>query len=178
MKFLPTKLAGVFEVQPEPIADERGSFMRTWCHDEFARRGLADNLMQCSISFNIAKGTLRGMHLQAAPFAEAKLVRCTQGALFDVALDLRLRSPTFRQWTGSILTATNRSMFYIPEGCAHGFLTLEDKTEIFYQISQRYHPDSACGFRWNDPAFKIEWPGVPVVMSDRDRDYPDFEDPA
>jgi dTDP-4-dehydrorhamnose 3,5-epimerase len=178
MKFLATKLAGVFEVQPEPIADERGSFMRTWCHDEFAQHGLADNLMQCSISFNIAKGTLRGMHLQVAPFAEAKLVRCTQGALFDVALDLRSNSPTFRQWTGSLLTAANRSMLYIPEGCAHGFMTLEDSTEIFYQISQRYNPESARGFRWNDTAFGIAWPDVPAVMSGRDRDYPDFEESA
>ncbi len=120
------------------------------------------------------KGTLRGMHLQEAPFAESKLVRCTRGAIYDVAIDLRPESPTFKKWTGSLLTAENRNMLYIPEGCAHGFLTMEDESEVYYQMSQFHDPGSARGFRWNDPAFQIEWPEEPALISSRDQSFPDF----
>lgn len=132
-------------------------------------------MVQCSVSLNVKKGTLRGVHLQAAPYGEAKLVRCTSGAIYDVVLDLRPQSATFKKWIGVNLTATNRYMLYIPEGCAHGFLTLEDNTEVFYQMSEFYHPEAARGVRWNDPAFQIAWPERVEVISERDRNYPDFE---
>jgi dTDP-4-dehydrorhamnose 3,5-epimerase len=131
-------------------------------------------LAQCSISFNHARGTLRGMHYQAHPHPECKLVRCTRGAIYDVALDLRQSSPTFGQWTAAELSADAGNMLYIPGNCAHGFITLEDRSEILYQISEFYYPELARGLRWNDPAFGIEWPIQPTVISDRDRDYPDF----
>src|SRR5262249_15986427 len=121
------------------------------------------------------KGTLRGMHYQAVPFSEAKLVRCTSGALYDVTIDLRPESPTFKQWVGIVLSASSRHMLYIPEGCAHGFLTLSDDTEVLYQISEFYHPDSGRGVRWDDPAFQIAWPDEVKVISDRDRAFPNFE---
>jgi len=175
MIFHKTKLAGVFEIYIEPKTDERGFFARSWCRQEFEREGLNPNLAQCSISFNSRKGTLRGMHYQADCYAEAKLVRCTQGAIYDVAVDMRPHSATFMRWIGAELTAANRHALYIPEGCAHGFLTLEDNTEVFYQISESYHPEAARGARWNDPAFGIAWPGAVEVISDRDRTYPDFE---
>jgi dTDP-4-dehydrorhamnose 3,5-epimerase len=175
MIFHETKLKGVFEIRPEPIADERGFFARTWCAQEFAERRLSSKLVQCSISFNARKGTLRGVHYQAAPHAEIKVVRCTQGSMFDVAVDLRQDSPTFRQWVGITLTATNHEMLYIPEGCAHGFLTLEDNTEALYHMSEFYNPESARGARWDDPAFQIAWPAKPRVISERDRTYPDFD---
>ncbi len=174
MNFHKTKLPGVFKIQLERKSDERGFFARTWCRDEFAGHGLNSTLIQSSISFNARKGTLRGMHYQAAPFAETKVVRCTQGALYDVVLDLRPDSPTFKQWISAELTAANRDMLYIPEGCAHGFLTLADETEILYQMSQVYHAPSARGVRWNDPAFAIDWPAAVEVIADRDRTYPDF----
>ena len=175
MTFHPTPVAGVFEIHLERHCDERGFFARSWCRDEFARYGLNTRLEQCNISFNKRKGTLRGLHWQDGPFGECKLVRCTHGALYDVAVDLRPDSPTYKQWTSTVLTATNRNMLYIPEGCAHGFLTLEDETEVFYQMSESYHPESARGARWNDPAFDIRWPAEIHVISDRDRTYPDFE---
>lgn len=175
MIFTPTKLAGVFEISIEPKADERGFFARTWCGEEFAAHGLNPELAQCSVSFNNKKGTLRGMHYQAAPHAEAKLVRCTQGSLFDVALDLRPQSATFKQWTGTTLSAAKRNMLFIPEGCAHGFITLEGETEIFYQISEFFKPELSRGVRWDDPAFKIAWPEAMKVISERDRTYPDFK---
>jgi dTDP-4-dehydrorhamnose 3,5-epimerase len=137
---LETKLAGVFEIHLEPRTDERGFFARTWCRQEFERERLNPNLAQCSISFNTKKGTLRGMHYQTDPYGEAKLVRCTKGAIYDVALDMRPHSATFMQWTAAELTATNRRALYIPEGCAHGFLTLDDESEVFYQMSEFYHP--------------------------------------
>ena len=174
MTFLETKISGVFEVRPELIADERGFFARAWCQKEFALHGLASQVVQCNISGNPRKRTLRGMHYQAAPFAENKLVRCTQGSIFDVAVDLRPASPTFKQWAASVLTAANRHMLLIPEGCAHGFLTLEENCEVFYQISEFYHPEAARGVRWDDPTFGIVWPGAPEVISARDRSYPDF----
>jgi dTDP-4-dehydrorhamnose 3,5-epimerase len=175
MTFQETKLAGVFEIHLEPKVDERGFFARSWCRHEFEQQELNSNLAQCSISFNSRKGTLRGMHYQAGPYAEAKLVRCTKGAIHDVAVDMRPQSATFMRWVGTELTAANRRALYIPEGCAHGFLTLEDDTEVFYQISECYHQEAARGVRWNDPAFGIDWPGIIEVISDRDRTYPDFE---
>lgn len=175
MIFLKTALEGAFEIHPEPHADERGLFARTWCEREFQDHGLSSKLAQCSTSFNARRGTLRGLHYQAVPFAEAKLVRCTAGAIFDVALDLRENSPTFLKWHGSELNSRNRRALYIPEGCAHGFLTLEDESEVFYQISEFYHPQSARGVRWNDPVFGIEWPGSVQVISERDRTLSDFQ---
>jgi dTDP-4-dehydrorhamnose 3,5-epimerase len=174
MIFQETKIPGVFELHLERKMDERGFFARSWCKDEFETAGLNAHLAQCSISYNVQKGTLRGMHYQSAPYAESKLVRCTRGAIYDVALDLRADSPTFREWIGVTLSADNREMIYIPEGCAHGFLTLEDNSEVFYQISEFYRPEAARGVRWDDPAFGIVWPAKPQLLSDRDRDYPDF----
>ena len=174
MRFTETKVAGAFLIEPEPIADERGFFARTWCREEFADHGLNPELAQANISFNHHKGTLRGLHYQAAPHEEAKLVRCTRGAIWDLALDLRPGSPTYRAWFGAELTAGNRAMLYVPEDCAHGFLTLADDTEVAYQMSAPYAPEAARGVRFDDPAFGIEWPGEVVVINERDRTYPDF----
>jgi dTDP-4-dehydrorhamnose 3,5-epimerase len=174
MKFVETKIAGVFEIEPEQLRDDRGFFARTWCRKEFLTHGLNPNLAQCSISFNTRRGTLRGMHFQLAPHEEAKLIRCTRGAIFDVAVDLRPPSPTFKNWTAAVLTDENRKMLYVPEGCAHGFLTLRDECEVLYQISEFHSPESARGVRWDDPAFQIEWPEKVQVISDRDRSYPNF----
>jgi dTDP-4-dehydrorhamnose 3,5-epimerase len=174
MKFLEAKISGVFEICPELVHDERGFFARSWCRDEFASHGLNSRMVQCNISGSLRKGTLRGMHFQVPPFAETKLVRCTRGSIFDVALDLRPDSKTYKQWTAVVLTASNHSMLCIPEGCAHGFLTLEDDSEVFYQMSESYHPEAARGVRWNDPAFDIGWPGKVEVISERDASYPDF----
>jgi dTDP-4-dehydrorhamnose 3,5-epimerase len=159
----------------EPMRDERGFFARSWCTREFADRGLNPVTVQCNVAFNERKGTLRGLHYQAEPHLEAKLVRCTQGEIYDVIVDLRPKSSTFKKWMGVILSAANRRMVYIPGGCGHGLLTLADQTEVFYQMSEVYHPELSRGVRWNDPAFQVEWPAQPVVMSERDRTYPDFE---
>jgi dTDP-4-dehydrorhamnose 3,5-epimerase len=175
MKFAKTKIPGVFEIRPELMRDERGFFARTWCQKEFEAHGLNPRLVQCDISFNNRKGTLRGMHFQAGEHAEAKLVRCTKGSICDVALDIRPQSPTFRSCVSVVLTAEDRNMLYVPEGCAHGFLTLEDETEVFYQMSQFHNAESARGVRWDDPAFRIQWPGKVEVISERDRNYPNFE---
>ena len=169
-----TPLRGAYVVDPEPIEDPRGFFARTWCQREYEARGLTARIAQCSISFNKVKGTLRGLHYQTAPHAEAKLVRCTMGAVYDVIVDLRVHSSTFRQHFGVLLNADNRRMLFVGEGFAHGFQTLEDATEVFYQISEFYARDHAAGVRWNDPAFGITWPLPPSVMSERDRTYPDF----
>jgi dTDP-4-dehydrorhamnose 3,5-epimerase len=174
MKFNETKLPGVFELDLEPYSDERGLFARSWCQKEFEAHNVNPRLVQCNVSFNLQKGTLRGMHYQTAPFPEAKLVRCTRGAIYDVAVDLRPESPTFREWIGVTLTAENRKMLYVPEGCGHGFLTLENKTEVFYQMSEFYHPELARGVRWDDPAFQILWPATVEVISERDRTYADM----
>ena len=174
MKFSPTALVGAYVIDIEPVADERGCFVRSWCREEFARRGLNPDLAQCSISFNKKRGTLRGMHYQAEPHEETKVVRCTRGAIYDVIVDLRPESSTFRKWIAVELSADNRRMLYIPAGLAHGFQSLTDDTEVFYQISAPYHPESARGARWNDPAFGIEWPVAERVISDKDRQYPDF----
>lgn len=174
MIFKDTKLAGVCELQMSPTPDARGFFARAWCQREFEDRGLNSKLVQCNVSSNIRRGTLRGLHYQAAPFPEAKLIRCTKGAIYDVVVDLRRNSSTFKDWIGVALSDVDRNMVYIPEGCGHGFLTLEDDTEVFYQMSEYYHPELACGVRWNDPTFAIEWPSEPTVISERDRNYPDF----
>jgi dTDP-4-dehydrorhamnose 3,5-epimerase len=172
--FTETTLKGAFLIEAERREDERGFFARTWCQREFASHGLEKNWVQCSISFNRKKGTLRGMHYQAPPYEEAKLIRCTRGAIFDVIVDLRPHSPSFKHWVGLELTADNRRMLYIPEGFAHGFQTLADETEIFYQMSQFYAPEYASGVRWDDPALHIAWPTDERTISERDRSYPDF----
>lgn len=171
MRFTALAVAGSFLVEPEPVEDARGFFARTFCRDEFTSHGLNAELAQCSVSFNRRAGTLRGMHYQKPPHAEAKLVRCTAGAIHDVVLDLRTGSPSFLKWAAAELSADNRSALYIPEGCAHGFLTLTDASEVYYQISTGYHPESAAGVRWDDPAFAIVWPHGDVIMSERDRQF-------
>ena len=175
MTFHETKISGVFEMHLEPTLDERGFFARSWCREEFESYGLNPKLVQCSVSFNIRKGTLRGIHYQAAPYAESKLVRCTRGAIYDVVVDLRPQSPTFKDWISKVLTAENHHMVYVPEGCAHGFLTLEDASEVFYQMSEIFNAESARGVRWDDPAFQIAWPEKVEVISERDRSFPNFE---
>jgi dTDP-4-dehydrorhamnose 3,5-epimerase len=174
MIFAETTLKGVFLIELERREDERGFLARTWCQCEFEAHGLYTRWVQCNISFNKRKGTLRGMHYQAAPYAEAKLVRCTSRAVYDVVLDVRRDSPTFKQWLAVELTADNRCMLFIPEGLAHGFQTLADDTEVFYQMSEFFAPEYAKGVRWNDPAFDITWPADERTMSERDRNYPDF----
>ena len=174
MLFTETRLPGVFVVEPQRLEDERGFFARSWCPEEFEAHGLNPRVAQCSISYNKKRGTLRGMHYQIAPHAEAKLVRCTMGAIYDVALDLRPDSPAFRQWASVELTAQSHKMLYIPEGLAHGFQTLTDDAEVFYQISELYHPENARGVRWNDPAFAIEWPLPLTAISQRDSSHPQW----
>jgi len=175
MQFIETELKGAYIIEPERLEDERGFFARSFCKNEFKEHGLNDNLAQCNISFNKEKGTMRGMHLQIPPKEEAKLVRCTMGSIHDIIVDLRKDSPTFKMHVGDTLTPDNRKMLYVPEGFAHGFITLEDNTEVFYQMSEFYAPECARGYRYNDPAFGIDWPQEVKVISDRDRDYPDFE---
>ena len=175
MKFIETRLKGAYLIEPERIEDERGFFARSWSQRELADTGLSSRIVECSISFNRRKGTLRGMHHQAAPHAEVKLVRCTAGAVYDCIIDLRRSSPTFREWVGIELTAKNRLALYVPEGFAHGFLTLEDASEVFYQMSEFHAPESARGVRWNDVAFKIDWPRPVLVVNERDRNFRDFE---
>lgn len=173
MIFTETELKGAYIIEPEPVADERGFFARTFCAKDFAKRGLSAGMAQCSTSFNNRRGTLRGLHFQAAPHAEEKLVRVTMGAIFDVIVDLRDGSPTYGRWIGQELSAENRRMFYIPKGFAHGFQTLQDKSEVFYQISTFYQPASARGVRWNDPAIGIDWPDAAnAIISERDRALP------
>jgi dTDP-4-dehydrorhamnose 3,5-epimerase len=172
MRFVLTHLAGAYLIEPEPISDERGFFARTYCRNEFAEMGLNPNLVQCNISYNKMSGTLRGMHFQKAPYAEAKLVRCTQGGIYDVIVDLRNDSETFRQWFGVELTAENKNALYVPEGFAHGFITLKDDTEVLYQMSEFFHAECSSGVRWNDPAFMITWPRSISVISERDQNYP------
>jgi len=175
MTFHETKIPGVFEIRLELKPDERGFFARSWCQNEFGSHGLNPKLVQCSVSFNTRKGTLRGMHYQVTPYPETKLVRCTRGAIYDVVIDLRPQSRTFRTWISAVLTAENRNMIHVPEGCAHGFLTLEDETEVFYQMSAFYNAEAARGVRWDDPAFEIAWPEKVEVISKRDRTYPNFK---
>jgi dTDP-4-dehydrorhamnose 3,5-epimerase len=174
MIFTETKLRGAYILDMQRLEDERGFFARSWCQREFKACGLNSNLVQCSVSFNSKRGTLRGMHYQAKPFEETKVVRCTRGAIYDVIADIRPASPTLGKHVGLLLTADNRRSLYVPRGFAHGFLTLTDDTEVFYQMSEFYAPDYARGFRWNDPTFRIEWPEGICVISDRDRAYPDY----
>lgn len=174
MIFQETPLAGAWVLEPERIEDERGFFARTWCRRDFAARGLDPAIAQCSVSFNHRRGTLRGLHFQAPPQEEVKLVRVTRGAVWDVIVDLRPESPTFRKYFSLILSAENRHELYIPKGMAHGFQTLEDGTEVFYQISEFYAPELVRGYRWDDPVFAIPWPETVTVMSDKDRNLPLF----
>ncbi|NLE26759.1 MAG: dTDP-4-dehydrorhamnose 3,5-epimerase [Clostridiaceae bacterium] len=173
MIFTETRIKGAFIIDIEPIKDERGFFARTWCAKEFAEHGLNPNLVQCNISYNASRGTLRGMHYQIAPYEEAKLVSCISGCIYDVILDLREDSLTFKQWQAFELSASNHRMLYIPEGVAHGFQTLQDETTVFYQMSEFYHPECARGVRWDDPAFAINWPIVEKIISEKDCGYSD-----
>lgn len=175
MKFIETPLRGAFVVELEPHEDERGYFARTWCQREFLEHGLNPTLVQCSTSFNKCKGTFRGMHYQAEPHAEAKLVRVTKGSACDVIIDLRQASPTYRRNFSINLDSVNRKQLYVPEGFAHGFLTLEHDTEVFYQMSEFFAPESARGVRWNDPALNLNLPGTIKVISDHDLSYPDLQ---
>jgi len=175
MIFKEAVLTGAYIIDLNRLEDERGFFARSWCQREFSEHGLDPCLVQCNISYNRARGTLRGMHFQAAPYAEAKLVRCTHGAIYDVIVDLRSDSPTFLQWFGVELTAENRTALFIPKDFAHGFQTLLDGTEVFYQMSEFYIPEAARGIRWNDPLINICWPGKVSVISPKDRSYPDFQ---
>lgn len=171
MKFTETPLKGAFVIDPENLEDERGFFARSFCIEEFKAHGLNPRVVQCNISFNRKKGTVRGMHYQAKPHEEVKLVRCTMGAIFDVIIDLRPKSATFRQWSGVELTAANRKALYVPEGFAHGFQTLQDNTEIFYQMSQAHNPRYNRGVRWDDPAFGVQWPVAEITISEKDKGY-------
>jgi len=175
VKISPTAIAGAKLVELERHEDERGFFARSYCEREFEAAGLAACVAQCNVSFNRSRGTLRGMHFQRAPHAEAKLVRCTRGAIYDVIVDLRKGSPSYLKWFAATLSAENRRALFIPEDVAHGFQTLEDSSEVFYQMSAFYHPDAAAGVRWNDPAFRIEWPIDRPIVSARDAGYPDFK---
>jgi dTDP-4-dehydrorhamnose 3,5-epimerase len=175
MKFEDSGLEGAWILHLEPHEDERGFFARAWCAEEFRAQGMRDRLAQCSLSFSRRRGTLRGMHFQAAPAEEAKVVRCVRGAIYDVLLDLRPGSPSRLKWIARELTPENRLSVYVPEGFAHGFMTLADDTEVLYMISAAHAPALVRGVRWDDAAFGITWPLSPTVMSERDRTYPDFQ---
>lgn len=175
MKFIETKLKGAYIIEPERLEDERGFFARTFCQKEFEAQGLNPKLVQCSISYNKHRGTLRGMHYQVAPMAESKLVRCTKGAIYDVIIDMNPQSPTYCQWIAVELNNENRNMIYIPEGFAHGFQTLENDTEVFYQMSEFYAPEYAKGVRWDDPAFEIKWLISNPILSEKDISYEGFD---
>lgn len=176
MIFQPTELQGAFIIELNKIKDQRGFFARAWCEKEFAEHGLTPVVHQTNVSFNLKKGTLRGMHYQIAPYQEAKTVRCTRGAIYDVIIDLRKDSPTYKRWIGVELTADNYRQLYVPEDFGHGFLTLEDNTEITYQVSQFYTPGAERGIRYNDPSFAIEWPVSVQVISDKDANWQDYQD--
>jgi dTDP-4-dehydrorhamnose 3,5-epimerase len=176
IKFTETKLKGAFVIDPEKFEDERGFFARSFSQREFENHGINPRMAECNISFSKKRYTVRGMHFQSEPFAQAKLVRCTKGAIYDVIIDLRPESTTFKQWVGVELTAENRRMLYVPTQFAHGFQTLKDDTEVFYQISNVYAPQTEGGVRWNDPAFAIAWPTTNgITINERDRTYPDFK---
>jgi dTDP-4-dehydrorhamnose 3,5-epimerase len=173
--FAETDLRGAYVIDVEPRVDERGFFARAWCRDEFEEYGLETEIAQCNLAYNHYAGTLRGMHFQSHPHAEVKLVRCTRGAVYDVIIDLRPDSPTFMRWIGVELSAENRRMLYVPEGFAHGYQTLVDGSETFYQVSRAYVPDAGGGVRWDDPAFGIDWPPVDRrIISPKDQAWPDF----
>ena len=178
MRFIPTPFVGAYLVDVEPFEDERGFFARTYCRREFAAQGLSDQLVQCNISFTRRRGTLRGLHYQAPPHAEDKLVRCTRGGIRDVIVDLRPDSSTFCRHFGTDLTADNHRALYVPKGCAHGFQTLTDDAMVFYQMSAFYVPEAGRGVRWDDPRFGIAWPIANPILNARDAAYPDFEPDA
>jgi dTDP-4-dehydrorhamnose 3,5-epimerase len=178
MIFSESPLPGAFIVEMARLEDERGFFARAYCAEEFASRGLGTEMRQCSVSYNSLKGTLRGLHYQGPPHEEHKLVRCTAGAIFDVIVDIRPQSPHYRRWFGTQLTAENRRSLFIPPGFAHGFITLCDQTEVYYMISVSHVPEHARGYRWNDPAFGIQWPVIPSIISQRDAHYPLLGMPA
>jgi dTDP-4-dehydrorhamnose 3,5-epimerase len=174
--FRETKLPGAFVIELQKHEDERGFFARSWCRREVEAHGLDPRTAQCNVSFNKVKGTLRGMHYQVPPCAEAKLVRCTRGAIYDVIIDLRRESATYKQHVSEVLSSNNYKALFIPEGFAHGFQTLEDNSEVIYQMSAFYSPEHQRGLRYNDPAFRINWPIDATVISDRDRNYEDFKE--
>lgn len=178
MKFTKTPLEGAYVVELERKNDQRGFFARTWCVDEFSKHGLKTNLAQQNMSLTMKRGTLRGMHFQKAPHAETKVVRCTKGAIYDVIIDLRPDSPTHRQWFGIELTSENYNMVYVPEGFAHGFITLEDNSEVSYLVTSFYTPDAESGVRYDDPAFGIKWPIPFTLVSDRDASFTDYREKA
>jgi dTDP-4-dehydrorhamnose 3,5-epimerase len=178
MKFIQTKFIGAFLIELQRAKDERGFFARSFCRKEFEMHGLNPAVAQCNTSFNHAIGTLRGMHYQLEPCREVKLVRCISGAIHDVIIDLRPTSPTYRGWEGFELSAENRRALYVPESFAHGYLTLADNTEVFYQVSEFYSPDYERGIRWNDPAFMIHWPITPRIISSKDASHPNFVEAA
>jgi dTDP-4-dehydrorhamnose 3,5-epimerase len=173
MRFLDTRVAGAWLLEPDVRADDRGFFARLWSRDEFTARGLNSDFVQANNSFSNLRGTLRGLHWQAEPHGEAKLVRCIQGRIFDVIVDMRPASPTYLRWAGAELGADDRRLAYVPEGCAHGYLTLDDRTEVIYAVTAPYAAASERGLRWNDPAVGIEWPMAPPVLSAKDRAWPD-----
>lgn len=175
MIFTETKINGAFIIEPELLWDERGFFARTFCKDEFEEYGLETDIVQCNISYNKKKGTLRGMHYQAHPYDEAKIVSCTKGAIYDVILDLRTESGSCHQWIAVELSDENFRMVYIPKGCAHGFQTLKDETVVCYQMSEFFHPESARGVRWDDPVFGIHWPTGKKIISDRDDQFSEYK---
>lgn len=176
MIFEKTRFEGVYIIKLDALADERGFFARSWCKKEFSDKGLVNELVQNNVSFNKYKGTLRGMHYQVKPFGEVKIVKCIRGSIYDVIIDLREDSDTYMQWTSIELNEDNRNMFYIPSGFAHGFLTLTDNTEVFYQMSEYYQPSAARGVRYDDPAFKIEWPiNDEPLISEKDSTWPNFK---
>jgi len=172
MRFTETGVAGAWLIDPTPYEDDRGRFFRAWCSEEFAEHGINFLPVQANMGFSIRRGTVRGMHFQVEPALEAKLVRCTRGAMFDVVLDLRPDSPTYGKWYGAELSAENGRMLYLPEQCAHGYQTLEDRTEMYYMTSQFYTPGAARGARFDDPAFSICWPIAVTVVSEQDRNWP------
>ena len=176
MRFRETELEGVWVVELEPHVDERGSFARAFAEEEFAARGLPTRFPHCDISRNTLAGTLRGLHYNATPRREAKIVRCTRGEIWDVVVDVRPGSPTWLRWTAAGLSAERGDALFIPEGFAHGFITLRDTSDVFYQINRDYSPDAGRGLRWDDPRVGIHWPLAPAVMSERDRTYPDFDE--
>lgn len=176
MIFSETKLKGAFVIDVEKQEDDRGFFARSWDEKNFELLGLSTRIVQCNISFNNQKGTLRGLHYQASPYEEVKLVRCTRGKIFDVIVDLRAESKTFKEWHGVELSEDNHKMIYIPKGFAHGFQTLENNTELFYQMSEFYKSDHARGVRWNDPVLKIDWPLESSIISRKDLSLPLLED--
>ena len=174
MRFTPLSVHGACLIEPRFFEDDRGSFARTFCTAEMAAAGLDFSVVQTSLSCNPRRGTLRGLHLQIEPHGERKLVSCSRGSIFDVIVDLRPQSPTFRSWFGAVLDSRTRACLYIPKGCAHGFLTLEDDSDVSYAMADPYVPETARGVRWDDPAFGIVWPEAPRLISERDRTYPDF----